>query len=190
MSCSARFARAFPRGLRARSAWAALHAARRRKSLFWLRVAVGAHEQGNTQRVKAEQHTEGRKGVRAKRNGQRSGAGWMLGRGMEELVVMVLRSTWMCRWLCEDEGRRRLFKRRRDVKKINRCERRESCACTGRGSESTMQRRSIARPSRHLPSHHRAPPWRNKCGHVAIPEFPMVRRRRRDGIGYELCSMV
>ena len=37
------------------------------------------------------------------------------------------------------------------MKKINRRERRESCACTGRGSGSTMQRRSIARPSRHLP---------------------------------------
>ena len=88
-----------------RSAWGALHAARRRQSLLWLRVAVGAHEQGNTQRVKAEQHTEGRKGVRAQRTGQRSGAGWMLGRGMEALVVMVLRSTCRCRWLCEDERR-------------------------------------------------------------------------------------
>ena len=37
------------------------------------------------------------------------------------------------------------------MKKYNRRERRESCACTGRGSGSTMQRRSIARPSRHLP---------------------------------------
>ena len=37
------------------------------------------------------------------------------------------------------------------MKKVNRRERRESCACTGRGSGSTMQRRSIARPSRHLP---------------------------------------
>ena len=103
----ARFTRDFALGLRARSAWAALHAARRRQSLLWLRVAVGAHEQGNTQRVKAEQHTEGRKGVRAQRTGQRSGAGWMQTRAMDALVVMVLRSTWMCRWLCEDEGRRR-----------------------------------------------------------------------------------
>ena len=105
--CVARFTRDFALGLRARSAWAALHAARRRQSLLWLRVAVGAHEQGNTQRVKAEQHTEGRKGVRAQRTGQRSGAGWMQTRAMDALVVMVLRSTWMCRWLCEDEGRRR-----------------------------------------------------------------------------------
>ena len=103
--CVARFTRDFALGLRARSAWAALHAARCRQSLLWLRVAVGAHEQGNTQRVKAEQHTEGRKGVRAQRTGQRSGAGWMLGRGMEALVVMVLRSTCRCRWLCEDERR-------------------------------------------------------------------------------------
>ena len=88
MSCAARFARAFRLGLRARSAWAALHAARRRQSLLWLRVAVGAHEQGNTQRVKAEQHTEGRKGVRAQRTGQRSGAGWMQTRAMDALVAL------------------------------------------------------------------------------------------------------
>ena len=103
----ARLARGFRPVSAGRSAWAALHAARRRQSLLWLRVAVGAHEQGNTQRVKAEQHTEGRKGVRAQRTGQRSGAGWMQTRAMDALVVMVLRSTWMCRWLCEDEGRRR-----------------------------------------------------------------------------------
>ena len=103
----ARLARDFRPVSTSRRAWAALHAARRRQSLLWLRVAVGAHEQGNTQRVKAEQHTEGRKGVRAQRTGQRSGAGWMQTRAMDALVVMVLRSTWMCRWLCEDEGRRR-----------------------------------------------------------------------------------
>ena len=101
----ARFARGFWPASTGRSAWTALRAARSRQSWFGLRVAVGAHTQGLRLRSKAEQHTEGRKGVRAQRTGQRSGAGWMLGRGMEALVVMVLRSTCRCRWLCEDERR-------------------------------------------------------------------------------------
>ena len=106
-SYAGRFTRGFQLASAGRSAWTAPHAARCRQSFFGPRVAVGVHEQGNTQRVKAEQHTEGRKGVRAQRTGQRSGAGWMQTRAMDALVVMVLRSTWMCRWLCEDEGRRR-----------------------------------------------------------------------------------
>ena len=100
----ARLARCFRPVLAGRSAWAALHAARRRQSLLWLRVAVGAHEQGNTQRIKAEQRSEGRKGVRAQRTGQRSGAGWMRTTQHDILVVTVLRGTWMCRWLCSYVG--------------------------------------------------------------------------------------
>ena len=93
----ARLARGFRSVSAGRSAWAVLHAALRHQSLVELRVAVGAHEKGNTQRVKAEQHTEGRKGVRAQRTGQRSGAGWIQTRGIDAVVVMVLRSTCRCR---------------------------------------------------------------------------------------------
>ena len=57
-------------------------------------------------------------------------------------------------------ARRRRFKRRGDVKKINRRERRESRACTGSGSTSAMQRGSAARRS--LPYLH-APPSRDEC---------------------------
>ena len=78
-----------------RSVWAVLHAARRRQSLIWLRVAVGAHEQGNTQRVKAEQHTEGRKGVRAQQTERSSGMVCVEKAQPNVFVVMVLRSARM-----------------------------------------------------------------------------------------------
>ena len=42
------------------------------------------------------------------------------------------------------------------MKKINRRERTESCACTGRGSTSAMQRGSAARPSLPPPPLHLA----------------------------------
>ena len=70
------------------------------------------------------------------------------------------------------------------MKKINRRERRESCACTGRGSESTMQRRSIARPSRHLPPPTTRTTRRNNCGHVASYAFGLLRELLLPAVPY------
>ena len=61
------------------------------------------------------------------------------------------------------------------MKKINRRERRESCACTGSASTSAMQRGSAARPSLPPPPPSRDEHREHDQRHVAY-DFALVER--------------